>query len=269
MGDPKRCACPSRPPDAQVWDTTHRCHRQSMIDPQRSDAAPPQALVVTELMVTGMCCQSEVALIRKKIGMLDGVVDLKFNLMLRRCTVTHTEDLTAVQLLRPLNWAALGATVLPPKGAGGAGIQRGALCRPGLLVALLSLLLFGLSNGIWARPDGTEWWEDPFSYFALSNVCAHRRRPQSAAAQSTETHGNLWPQPPQPLQHRPQVLLGLPILLRRALTGLLQRRISMFATMAIACVGALVLLDLWEASAVVFFYNVSPRIDPRAPEIGR
>ena len=178
-------------PDAQVWDTTHRCHRQSMIDPQRSDAAPPQALVVTELMVTGMCCQSEVALIRKKIGMLDGVVDLKFNLMLRRCTVTHTEDLTAVQLLRPLNWAALGATVLPPKGAGGAGIQRGALCRPGLLVALLSLLLFGLSNGIWARPDGTEWWEDPFSYFALSNVCAHRRRPQSAAAQSTETHGNL------------------------------------------------------------------------------
>ena len=138
-----------------------------------------------------MCCQSEVALIRKKIGMLDGVVDLKFNLMLRRCTVTHTEDLTAVQLLRPLNWAALGATVLPPKGAGGAGIQRGALCRPGLLVALLSLLLFGLSNGIWARPDGTEWWEDPFSYFALSNVCAHRRRPQSAAAQSTETHGNL------------------------------------------------------------------------------
>ena len=65
------------------------------------------------------------------------------------------------------------------------------------------------------------------------------------------------------------MLLGLPILLRRALTGLLQRRISMFATMAIACVGALVLLDLWEASAVVFFYNVSPRIDPRAPEIGR
>lgn len=50
---------------------------------ETEDAKLPATLVVTELTVTGMCCQSEVALIRKKIGMLDGVVDLKFNLMLR------------------------------------------------------------------------------------------------------------------------------------------------------------------------------------------
>ena len=188
---------------------------------EAEDAKLPATLVVTELTVTGMCCQSEVALIRKKIGTLDGVVDLKFNLMLRRCTVTHEERVTHAQLLRPLNWAALGASVVE-RGKSGAGINRGSLCSAATLVALLSLVLFGLSNGIWARPEGTEWWDDVFSYVALANV-----------------------------------LLGLPTLFGRALIGLRQGRLNMFATMAIACTGALVLLDLWEASAVVFFYLAS------------
>ena len=67
-------------------------------DEGKAEDVLPAPLVVTELMVAGMCCQSEVALIRKKIGALDGVIDLKFNLMLRRCTVTHLEQVAVVQL---------------------------------------------------------------------------------------------------------------------------------------------------------------------------
>jgi len=38
-----------------------------------------------------MCCQSEVALINKKLGSMDGVIDIKVNLMLRRVAVSPSD----------------------------------------------------------------------------------------------------------------------------------------------------------------------------------
>ena len=84
-------------------------------------------------------------------------------------------------------------------------------------------MLFAVAGGIWARPEDTPWHEDPFSYFGLACV-----------------------------------LLGLPVLLARAIAGIVyQRTINMFCTMVIAVGGALALLDLWEAAAIVFFFVLS------------
>ena len=49
--------------------------------------APPP--IVTEIEVSGMCCSSEVDLIRHKLGVLAGVHDIKVNLPMRRIAVTH------------------------------------------------------------------------------------------------------------------------------------------------------------------------------------
>jgi Cd2+/Zn2+-exporting ATPase len=175
---------------------------------------------VTELVVTGMCCQSEVTLIQKKLGPMEGVIDLKFNLMLRRVAVYHDPSkVSAAQMLRPLNWALLGASVVQ-KGGPGAGLKRGEMCSKETILAVCCLVLFLIGQGVWARPKDTEFWEWPYSYFSLACV-----------------------------------LLGLPTLVVRALNGLfLQCTLNMFASMALACIGALVLLDLEEAAAITFFF---------------
>ena len=46
----------------------------------------------------------------------------------------------------------------------------GELFSRGTLLALATLVLFGLANGIWARSESTEWWEDPYSYCAIACV---------------------------------------------------------------------------------------------------
>ena len=54
-----------------------------------------------------MCCQSEVELVHKKLGTMEGVVDVKVNLMLRRVAVTHdAERASAARLLRAASRAA-------------------------------------------------------------------------------------------------------------------------------------------------------------------
>ena len=65
-----------------------------------------------------MCCQSEVELVHKKLGTMEGVVDVKVNLMLRRVAVTHDAERASVaRLLRALNWSLLGASLVDEQGA--------------------------------------------------------------------------------------------------------------------------------------------------------
>ena len=68
---------------------------------------------VTEIEVAGMCCQSEVDLIHRKLGVLSGVHDVKVNLVLRRVAITHdAEQVPAARMLRTLNWSLLDASLV-------------------------------------------------------------------------------------------------------------------------------------------------------------
>ena len=186
---------------------------------------------ITEIEVAGMCCQSEVNLIQRKIGVLDGVTDIKVNLVLRRIAVTHdTEKVTTDRMLRTLNWSLLGASLVQ-KGINTTNIRRGPLCTKEAWVALVCFVLFATAGGIWARPAGTAWHADPFSYFAIACI-----------------------------------VVGGPVLIARALAGVVfQRTLNMFATMVIAVIGACVLSDLWEAAAIVFFFALSEFLQVRPP----
>ena len=182
----------------------------------------PAAMKVTQIEVAGMCCQSEVTLIQKKLGTMDGVTAIQINLMLRRIAVTHDEDkCTPARMLRALNWSLLGASLVEP--GSGTTLRRGTLYTKETALLLTSAVLFAVAGGIWARPEGTPWFADPFTYFGLACVC-----------------------------------LGAPILVMRAGAGLYyQRTINMFCTMVLAVIGSLALLDFWEAAAIVFFFVAS------------
>ena len=90
------------------------------------------------------------------------------------------------------------------------------------VLAVVCGVLFAVSLGIWKRvtQDTVEWYEDPFTYFALACVA-----------------------------------VGAPLLLLvRALAGLVyERTINMFLTTLLAVAGALVLRDLFAAATIVFF----------------
>ena len=177
-------------------------------------------LVLTQLEVMGMCCQSEVTLVKRKLEVLPGVSAIRVNLMLRQVSVTHEESLEPARLVRTLNWALLDARIVD-KASGGSLLQKGRRNYTTYL-AILCGVLFAVSLGVWKRvtTDHAEWWEDPFTYFALACVAA-----------------------------------GGPLLIVRALAGLVHdRTINMFFTMSLAMVGALVLTDFFEAAAIVFFF---------------
>ena len=177
---------------------------------------------VTQIEVAGMCCQSEVTLVHKKLGAMEGVFDINVNLMLRRIAVTHDPDACPpARMLRALNWSLLGASLV--EAGSGTTLRRGTLYTKETLLLLTSLVLFAAAGGMWARPAGTPWFADPFTYFGIACVC-----------------------------------LGAPVLIMRAAAGLYyQRTINMFCTMVLAVVGAVALLDFWEAAAIVFFFVAS------------
>ena len=180
------------------------------------------AMKVTQIEVAGMCCQSEVTLVHKKLGAMEGVSDISVNLMLRRIAVTHDPDACPpARMLRALNWSLLGASLV--EAGSGTTLRRGTLYTKETLLLLTSLVLFAAAGGMWARPPGTPWFADPFTYFGIACVC-----------------------------------LGAPVLIMRAAAGLYyQRTINMFCTMVLAVVGAVALLDFWEAAAIVFFFVAS------------
>ena len=156
------CDVPARP-KLKLYSTDarfqHGTHTRLATDDV--EASPQPTFTVTELVVSGMCCQSEVLLIEKKLGQLDGVMDLKFNLLMRRVAVTYDADkVTGEQMLRPLNWSCLGASVVQKSGGKG-GIQRGELCSRATLVALAILVLFVLAGGVWGRSESTSGGRTP------------------------------------------------------------------------------------------------------------
>lgn len=191
-----------------------------------------ETITITELEVTGMCCQSEADLITKKLGRMKGVSDLTFNMMLRRVAVKHDPELApAEKLVRALNWSLLGASIADSNSkGGGSGLKRQPARREAAL-ALVTFVLFVGSSNIWNRPAGVEWWDDPSSWSAIS--CA---------------------------------VVVMPVLAMRALAGVVySRSLNMFCTMLIASVGALALADFWEAAAISFFFSLSEWIQARPP----
>ena len=183
---------------------------------------------ITKIEVTGMCCQSEVALIQRKLAALPGVGNLSISLMTRQVTVTHDPEQTPPEkLVRTLNWSLLGASLVT--GDTGFGIKRGRWSWEAVLAVAVGLLWLP-SFGIWTRAEGTDWRADPFSWTALACVA-----------------------------------VGSPVMLARALSGVVfQRTLNMFATMAIATAGACAIRDFWEAATIVFFFAGSEALQARA-----
>ena len=229
LGDPNALEAalalptPSLPPSApnsEHASTTDAPTTAHMHPARDLDRRP--AMKVTQIEVAGMCCQSEVTLVHKKLGAMEGVSDINVNLMLRRIAVTHDPDACPpARMLRALNWSLLGASLV--EAGSGTTLRRGTLYTKETLLLITSFILFAAAGGMWARPAGTPWFADPFTYFGIACVC-----------------------------------LGAPVLIMRAAAGLYyQRTINMFCTMVLAVVGAVALLDFWEAAAIVFFFVAS------------
>tara|TARA_B100000524_G_scaffold331792_1_gene218553 strand:- start:460 stop:1677 length:1218 start_codon:yes stop_codon:yes gene_type:complete len=181
--------------------------------------------VVTNIDVAGMCCQSEVAIVEKKLRSLPGVSKLTVNLMLKRVTLVHDEQTAPQAFVRTLNWSLLGARL--HDGVSRVQIRR-VRCGLSARIAAVCMLLFLAASPLFPplQSEHREWdelWTNPFTYLALGCI-----------------------------------LLGLPVLVGRAFAGLLhQRSLNMYATMSIAVGGALALRDVWEAAAIVFFFTLS------------
>ena len=104
---------------------------------------------VTKIEVAGMCCQSEVALIQRKLAAMPGVGNLSISLMTRQVTVTHDPEKTPPEkLVRTLNWSLLGASLVG--GGTGVGIKRGRWGWQAVLAVAVGLLWLP-SLGIWTR----------------------------------------------------------------------------------------------------------------------
>lgn len=203
--------------------------RSTEVGPSAITTLAEPVLKVTQLEVYGMCCQSEVSLVQKKLGVLPGVQGIRVNLMLRQVSVTHDQSLAPERLVRTLNWALLDAHVVTAGAAGGTLLKRGRPTGLGLLL-ILCFILFAVSFGTWGRvaagPNAPPWYDDPYSYFALG-CCA----------------------------------VGAPLLLARALASIVyERRLNMFALMSLAVAGALGLRQFWEAAAIVFFFVLSEAV---------
>jgi copper chaperone CopZ len=135
------------------------------------------SLKVTQLEVYGMCCQSEVSLVQKKLGVLPGVQRIRVNLMLRQVSVTHDEALAPPErLVRTLNWALLDARVVEAGAQSGTLLRRG---RPTCLAVLLvlCLALFIVSSGTWRRvaegDAAPPWCDDPSGIYVCVCVCRY------------------------------------------------------------------------------------------------
>ena len=210
------------PPTISGVPATPQPHRAALlVDGAAVPLAPAvERPTITQLEVAGMCCQSEVKLIHKKLGIMPGVSTITVNLMLRQVKVVHDHRTPPEKLVRTLNWSLLGARLL--EGERTATLRRGRLDFNSLLVIACGAC-FLISNGTYARDECTPWYKDPFSYFSLACVA-----------------------------------FGAPVLLARAISGLIyQRTLNMFATMFIAAAGAIALLDMWEAAAIIFFFTLS------------
>lgn len=182
--------------------------------------------VATTLEVLGMCCASEVSLVKTKLARLPHVSDVRVNLLLRRVTVIHDAALPPKRLQATLNWLMLDARVLDDasKRAATGGASLGRCGRPHpltLLLVVCGLLFFASVGSIPRRYSGTEvWYEDPFALVGLACV-----------------------------------LLGSPVLIARAYASLVyQRTLNMYSLMLIAAGGAIALQDMWEAAGIIFFF---------------
>ena len=180
-------------------------------------------VTVTHLEVYGMCCQSEVHLVNKKLSLLPGIKRITVNLMLRQVTVAHDATLAPERLVKTLNWALLDASIVDQVGDGS--MLRRSQNNWLTVLAIICGVLFLISMGVWKRVTcdcDLQWYADPFTYFAIACV-----------------------------------VTGAPLLIARALAGIYDRTVNMFMTMTLAVAGAVLLRDFWEAAAIVFFFVLS------------
>ncbi len=113
----------------------HGHHHAPAPEPPPSDA--------TRLHVSGLCCDDEVALVRRVLGELDGVDRVDVNLVGRLVYVQHRASVPAEQLVEALNRASLDARLGPAPDA--------PTPTPWALLAATGL--FGVSLGTpWLAP---------------------------------------------------------------------------------------------------------------------
>ena len=85
--------------------------------------------------ITGMGCAACSARIESVVGGMDGVQSAQVNLLAAVMTVTHSEELTAAEIISAVEAIGFGATLkqaerkATPRESGG-GWQRLALCPP-------------------------------------------------------------------------------------------------------------------------------------------
>lgn len=220
------------------------------LSPDRVEAVElaPGATGVALYRIMNMDCPMEEALIRKKLGSLEGVVRLDFNLMQRLLVVHHTlasgaplvEALTAIDMtpeeLEPAEKSARCALPDAPAVPWKRIVAAGALAAVSECLELVhewGFALFGADAG--AVREGELWWLSAGALlFALGAI----------ALSGLTTYRKGW-------------------------LALVNRNLNINALMAVAVTGAVLIGQFPEAAMVMVLFSLSEALEARALDRAR
>lgn len=173
--------------------------------------------ITSKIYVSGMCCPSEVPIVRSALGNLQGVIKVDCVVPTRTVFVQHHAELTSsAMLVAALNGARLDAALAPPRSAGN---RKGQWLPPwhvqlSACLLILSLIHYGAKHG----PS----WLEHFEWLAVASIAA-----------------------------------GLPKIAFKALIGLRHLVLDINALMVLAIAGALAIGDYTEGAAIVVLFAIA------------
>ncbi len=211
-----------------------------------SGPAPSATLSEVRLRVPAMDCADEVALVRRALEAVPGVVQLGFDLVHSRVDLAIDPALTsAAQVM-----AAISRTGLEVELAPGPGSPPAAAAAPAHYLDVV------VSGGLWLVGwllDGlaADSWREAFFGHAGSDVLAHAHAPLAVPAYGLAVVVGLWRMWP------------------RALAALRHLRLDMHVLVCLSAAGAAAIGQWAEAGAVAFLFAVAHRLESWSLERAR
>ncbi|KAL3134436.1 hypothetical protein ABBQ38_006494 [Trebouxia sp. C0009 RCD-2024] len=176
-----------------------------------------EAPITSKLYVGGMCCPSEVPIVRSALGNLQGVIKVDCVVPTRTVFVQHHTELTSPALLvAALDGARLDAALAPPRSASR---SKGQWLPPWHVQLSAALLILSLIH--YGAKRGPSWLEH-FKWLAVASIAA-----------------------------------GLPRIAFKALIGLRHLVLDINALMVLATAGALAIGDYTEGAEIVVLFAIA------------
>ena len=211
---------------------------------------PPTSIpleCLTTILCDGICCASEIPIVKKCLGPLPGVESVQVNVIGRTVTVAHDAGLSSAQTLADaLNKAALRASVLSSLTDSGEMDEDGAKAAVDALAARAEAHRYPA----WNVQLAAVCWIVSLAHYGAA---AHPNESDQAAIFAWFKYCGI-----------AAVLLGIFPILRRAIASLRRGVLDINTLMTIAVGGACAMQDFSEAAAVVVLFALSDWLETRA-----